>query len=228
MTIRNEQAFMQEMLPEAKAKREAALKRLAEDGQQIESDTAGPVAWRVRYHSAPNYWIIFMHNPVDAKADPDREVQPLYTHPVAQQPQEPPPKGSLSHAVDDALVSHGMTLLSFESPADAVEFLLAAERKLAVDLEQPKPSGYQKVFKITGKLGNICSFRSYDVRKGDVVYSEPVMLEQEPRKPLTRTIWFCPECNTDRGKEPCPLGHSAALDGRCPMVGSAHGIGEGS
>ena len=44
MSIRKEQAFIQEMLPEAKAKREAALKRLAEDGQQIESDTAGPVS----------------------------------------------------------------------------------------------------------------------------------------------------------------------------------------
>ena len=31
MSIRKEQDFMQEMLPEAKAKREAALKRLAED-----------------------------------------------------------------------------------------------------------------------------------------------------------------------------------------------------
>jgi hypothetical protein len=40
-----------------------------------------PVAWRVRRHDAPNYWIIFLHRPVDALADPEREVQPLYTHP---------------------------------------------------------------------------------------------------------------------------------------------------
>ena len=40
-----------------------------------------PVAWRVRRHDAPNYWIIFLHRPVDAMADPGREVQPLYTNP---------------------------------------------------------------------------------------------------------------------------------------------------
>ena len=37
-----------------------------------------PVAWRVRRHDAPNYWIVFLHKPVDALEDPEREVQPLY------------------------------------------------------------------------------------------------------------------------------------------------------
>ena len=37
-----------------------------------------PVAWRVRRHDSPKYWIIFMHKPVDALTDPEREVQPLY------------------------------------------------------------------------------------------------------------------------------------------------------
>lgn len=41
----------------------------------------GPVAWRVRRHDAPNYWIVFLHYPVDAINDPEREVQPLYTSP---------------------------------------------------------------------------------------------------------------------------------------------------
>lgn len=38
-----------------------------------------PVAWRVRRLDAPDYWIIFLHRPVDALQDPEREVQPLYT-----------------------------------------------------------------------------------------------------------------------------------------------------
>lgn len=37
-----------------------------------------PVAWRVRRHDAPEYWIVFLHKPVDALEDPGREVQPLY------------------------------------------------------------------------------------------------------------------------------------------------------
>lgn len=38
-----------------------------------------PVAWRVRYKRAPDYWIIFMHYPTDAVQDPEREVFPLYS-----------------------------------------------------------------------------------------------------------------------------------------------------
>ena len=45
-----------------------------------------PVAWRVRRHDAPNYWIVFLHYPVDAMADPEREVQPLF---ATQQPAQP-------------------------------------------------------------------------------------------------------------------------------------------
>lgn len=44
---------------------------------------AEPVAWRVRRLDSPKYWIIFMHKPVDAIADPEREVQPLYAAPPA-------------------------------------------------------------------------------------------------------------------------------------------------
>ena len=55
-----------------------------------------PVAWRVRRHDAPNYWIIFLHRPVDAMADPEREVQPLYTHPS-------PPEGAGWISVDERL-----------------------------------------------------------------------------------------------------------------------------
>lgn len=30
--------------------------------------------------------------------------------------------------------------------------------------------------------------------------------------------WVCPKCNADRTKEACPLGHMAAIEGKCPMV----------
>lgn len=33
--------------------------------------------------------------------------------------------------------------------------------------------------------------------------------------------WVCPKCGTDRLKAACPQGHSAALTGQCPMVGTA-------
>lgn len=35
--------------------------------------------WRVRRRDAPDYWIVFQHDPVDAKADPEREVEELFT-----------------------------------------------------------------------------------------------------------------------------------------------------
>ena len=49
-----------------------------------------PVAWRVRRHDAPNYWIVFLHKPVDAMQDPEREVEPLYAQPapLPVQPEE--------------------------------------------------------------------------------------------------------------------------------------------
>ena len=45
---------------------------------KLEQAGAEPVAWRVRRHDAPGCWIIFLHKPVDAMKDPEREVQPLY------------------------------------------------------------------------------------------------------------------------------------------------------
>ena len=48
------------------------------------------VMWRVRRHDCPDYWIPFMHYPVDAYADPEREVQELVVKcaaPPAQTPQ---------------------------------------------------------------------------------------------------------------------------------------------
>lgn len=62
---------------------------------QVERLQGGePVAWRVRRHDAPKYWIVFLHKPVDALQDPDREVQPLYT-PAA--PSQEPYKDSTPH-----------------------------------------------------------------------------------------------------------------------------------
>ena len=62
---------------------------------QVERLQGGePVAWRVRRHDAPKYWIVFLHKPVDALQDPDREVQPLYT-PAA--PSQDPYKDSTPH-----------------------------------------------------------------------------------------------------------------------------------
>jgi len=48
------------------------------------SPAGEPVAWRVRRIDAPDYWIIFLHKPVDALKDPEREVQPLYATPPTQ------------------------------------------------------------------------------------------------------------------------------------------------
>ena len=33
--------------------------------------------------------------------------------------------------------------------------------------------------------------------------------------------WECPKCGVDRLKDPCPKGHTAAITGECPMVGTA-------
>ena len=33
--------------------------------------------------------------------------------------------------------------------------------------------------------------------------------------------WVCPKCGTDRTKQECPKGYTAALTGDCPMVGTA-------
>ena len=54
-------------------------------GQGPVDQTVGPCAWRVRRHDAPKYWIMFMHKPVDAMADAEREVQPLVTFAQAEQ-----------------------------------------------------------------------------------------------------------------------------------------------
>ena len=37
-----------------------------------------PRVWMVRRHDAPNYWIPFLHEPVDALKDPEREVVLLH------------------------------------------------------------------------------------------------------------------------------------------------------
>ena len=36
-----------------------------------------------------------------------------------------------------------------------------------------------------------------------------------------RPGWHCNKCGADRAKAACPKGHSAALTGECPMVGTA-------
>jgi hypothetical protein len=33
--------------------------------------------------------------------------------------------------------------------------------------------------------------------------------------------WVCDKCGTDRTKAECPLGHMAAIEGRCPMTAKA-------
>ena len=40
--------------------------------------TVRPRVWMVRRHDAPAYWIPFMHEPVDALKDPEREVVRLH------------------------------------------------------------------------------------------------------------------------------------------------------
>ena len=65
-------------------KAEAALRTA------LEQPVQQPVAWRVRRHDTPDYWIIFLHKPVDAMQDPEREVQALYTAPPAPLPRQEP------------------------------------------------------------------------------------------------------------------------------------------
>ena len=48
-------------------------------GKSPVDQTVEPCAWRVRRRDAPEYWIVFLHAPVDAMVDPAREVQPLVT-----------------------------------------------------------------------------------------------------------------------------------------------------
>lgn len=61
------------------------------EAEQAPAPAPDPVAWRVRRHDAPNYWIVFLHKPVDALLDPQREVQPLYAG-IAQAPAVAHPK----------------------------------------------------------------------------------------------------------------------------------------
>lgn len=55
-----------------------------------------PVAWRVRRLDSPDYWIVFLHYPVDAMMDPEREVQSLYTAPPVREPLSDEQIGALS------------------------------------------------------------------------------------------------------------------------------------
>ena len=34
--------------------------------------------------------------------------------------------------------------------------------------------------------------------------------------------WICSKCGTDRTKQECPNGYTAALTGECPIIGEAH------
>ena len=86
-----------------------------------------PVAWRVRRHDAPEYWVVFQHKPVDALADPEREVQPLYSTPPAAQPVAVPACKvvDVGYRYDDSGRQHFPRLViefdpaPFNSPSDA-------------------------------------------------------------------------------------------------------------
>jgi hypothetical protein len=73
----------------------------AEPGQS-EPET---VMWLVRRYESPDYWIPFMHRPVDAYADPEREVKELVVKGAAPPRREPVPsdgwlqEGSLLYRV---------------------------------------------------------------------------------------------------------------------------------
>ena len=36
-----------------------------------------------------------------------------------------------------------------------------------------------------------------------------------------RQGWVCDKCGTDRTRAVCPLGHMAAIEGKCPMIAEA-------
>lgn len=97
---RAEAAKGAEAISSLASEREANAILTAENDQlraQVERLQGGePVAWRVRRHDAPKYWIVFLHKPVDALQDPDREVQPLYT--PAAPSQEPVPDGLVAYS----------------------------------------------------------------------------------------------------------------------------------
>lgn len=80
------------------------LHQIEEPASLAASAGSEPVAWRVRRHDAPNYWIIFLHRPVDALADPEREVQPLYLHPS-------PPEGMVGGWQDIATAPEGQMVV---------------------------------------------------------------------------------------------------------------------
>ena len=65
-----------------------AIRTAIQQAEAQQPVTPEPVAWRVRRHDTPGYWIMFMHKPVDALQDSEREVQPLYTHPAQSVPDD--------------------------------------------------------------------------------------------------------------------------------------------
>lgn len=64
-----------------------------------------------------------------------------------------------------------------------------------------------------------------DIHAGDGGYSEGNLEDYEAfvaiRNKSLAGGWVCNKCGTDRTKAGCPLGHMAALEGKCPMTAEA-------
>lgn len=62
---------------------------------------------------------------------------------------------------------------------------------------------------------------SPDYRDGWNAAIDAVARSAQPAPARVPQGWVCSKCGTHRFKEACPLGHSAALTGQCPMVGAS-------
>jgi hypothetical protein len=71
-----------------------------------------------------------------------------------------------------------------------------SEALIALDAVLEQPDQEPEAYKITGKLGDICHFKSSSVRKGDMVYTITPRVEKE-QEPMSR--WKIDELMRDAG-----------------------------
>jgi hypothetical protein len=70
------------------------------------------------------------------------------------------------------------------------------------------------------------AMRQWDSWKAYALELQARLVKHEGGSPMVLNSerlngWLCSKCGTDRTKAACPKGHSAALTGECPMVGTA-------
>jgi hypothetical protein len=70
------------------------------------------------------------------------------------------------------------------------------------------------------------AMRQWDTWKAYALELQSRLVKYEGGSPMVLNDermagWLCSKCGTDRTKAACPKGHTAALTGECPMVGTA-------